>query len=228
MEESLRQLGQVLIGNFSTEHLLNQTDYQVAFMVHMAGEGLIALAAIVTNSLVLLAIVKEPSLRTPTNGLVANLALADMLVGLVGIPCASMGFFNLATGYHTCLFLNLVVVMLTQVSIFGLVGVAMDRFIAIRYPFIYRRRCSRLLVGFMIGLMWLGAILSSLAVLFAWNMREAYRDTCAFGKVINLSYMVYFNFLGCVLLPLVIILAIYCYIYCIVREKMKDNMNLQV
>jgi len=42
---------------------------------------------------------------------------------------------------------------------------------------------------------------------------------CSFSAVIDRTYMVYFNFFGCVLLPLVVMFAIYCYIYSVVRRQ---------
>lgn len=44
---------------------------------------------------------------------------------------------------------------------------------------------------------------------------------CSFLAVIDMGYMVYFNFFGCVALPLLIVLAIYCYIYSVVRRQIR-------
>ena len=49
---------------------------------------MIALAAIIGNALVILLFYKFSFMRTVTNVYVISLAMADLLVGLVGIPCA--------------------------------------------------------------------------------------------------------------------------------------------
>jgi len=41
---------------------------------------------------------------------------------------------------------------------------------------------------------------------------------CSFVAVIDFAYMVYFNFFGCILPPLVVMVAIYSYIYSVVRR----------
>ena len=41
---------------------------------------------------------------------------------------------------------------------------------------------------------------------------------CSFVAVIDFAFMVYFNFFGCVLAPLVAMFAMYSYIYAIVRR----------
>jgi len=41
---------------------------------------------------------------------------------------------------------------------------------------------------------------------------------CSFVAVIDMAFMVYFNFFGCVLAPLVAMFAMYSYIYSIVRR----------
>ncbi|XP_041127937.1 adenosine receptor A2b-like [Polyodon spathula] len=46
--------------------------------------------------------------------------------------------------------------------------------------------------------------------------------SCFFEKVVDMSYMVYFNFFGCVLLPLLIMLGIYIKIFMVARTQLRQ------
>lgn len=45
---------------------------------------------------------------------------------------------------------------------------------------------------------------------------------CQFVSVIDMDYMVYLNFFGCVMMPLLIMFAIYIYIYSVVRMQIRQ------
>uniref|UniRef100_A0A8C2KJ91 Adenosine A2b receptor n=1 Tax=Cyprinus carpio TaxID=7962 RepID=A0A8C2KJ91_CYPCA len=45
---------------------------------------------------------------------------------------------------------------------------------------------------------------------------------CFFENVVNMSYMVYFNFFGCVLPPLLIMLGIYAKIFTVARKQLRQ------
>ena len=47
-------------------------------------------------------------------------------------------------------------------------------------------------------------------------------SACQFVAVIDMNYMVYFDFFGCVLLPLLVMFAIYAYIYSVVRKQIRQ------
>jgi hypothetical protein len=51
---------------------------------------------------------------------------------------------------------------------------------------------------------------------------------CQFISVIDMNYMVYLNFFGCVLLPLCVMFAIYFYLYSIVRTQIRKIASVTV
>lgn len=104
--------------------------------VNMTVEAVISIMAIIGNSIVLTALYKKKSLHTVTNCLIAGLALADLLVG-IGIPVTMLPLFGLPHEYYSCLFVNSLIVILTGVSMLHLLAVAVERFIAIKFPFWY-------------------------------------------------------------------------------------------
>ena len=113
--------------------------------------ALLSPCAVVANSLIVIVIIKKPSLRSPLNLLLGCLAVSDLLVGLfvqpsyvafrLGenqhkfVPCALRLFYS--TGFFICY----------GVSLVTLCAISCERFIALFYPLQYYHivRYSRVL-----------------------------------------------------------------------------------
>ncbi|XP_017768584.1 PREDICTED: adenosine receptor A2b-like [Nicrophorus vespilloides] len=102
-------------------------------------EIIVAILAVVGNALVILVFRKERRLRRRTNYYIVSLAVADFLVGLLGIPFAVMSSVGLPTNLYACLFTVSLLVVLCTISIFCLVAVSVDRYWAILHPMGYSR-----------------------------------------------------------------------------------------
>lgn len=100
--------------------------------LYVALELVIAALAVAGNVLVCAAVGASSALQTPTNYFLVSLATADVAVGLFAIPFAITISLGFCTDFHGCLFLACFV--LTQSSIFSLLAVAVDRYLAIRVP----------------------------------------------------------------------------------------------
>lgn len=106
---------------------------------YMACEVVVAVVAVVGNLLVIIAFRRERRLRRRTNYYIVSLASADLLVGLLGIPCALLASVGLPKHKHACLFTVSLLVVLCTISIFCLVAVSVDRYWAILHPMGYSR-----------------------------------------------------------------------------------------
>lgn len=102
--------------------------------LYIAVELLMAGLAIAGNVLVCWAVALNSRLKTATNYFLVSLAVADVAVGLLAIPFAVTISVGLTTDFHGCLFLACFVLVLTQSSIFSLLAVAVDRYLAIKIP----------------------------------------------------------------------------------------------
>ena len=193
----------------------------VAYVAYIVGETVIAVLTAVGNGLVIAAIVKYPQLQTITNYFVASLAAADFLVGVLGIPCAVVSFVGLRQSFASCVLVNIMVIVLTQISVLGLCAVAVERFIAIKYPYKYADSCTAKLCLVTIGVVWLTGIAIGALPLVLWNKAPTYGGRCAFTAVIDMHHVVYMNFFVCTLAPLSFIFAIYCYIFHVVRQQIR-------
>lgn len=102
--------------------------------IYIVVEVLISVFSVLGNVLVCWAVFINSNLQTITNYFVVSLAAADIAVGVLAIPFSiviSMGF---CSSFYLCLFMACFVLVLTQSSIFSLLAIAVDRYIAIRIP----------------------------------------------------------------------------------------------
>lgn len=79
-----------------------------------------------------------------------------------------------------------------------------------------------------IAICWVLSISIGLTPMTGWHRGPGDNSTCPpglveclFEKVVLMEYMVYFNFFGCVLLPLLLMLAIYLCIFMAARHQLK-------
>ena len=126
----------------------------------------VILATIVTlgNSLLLLVVYRDPfrCLRTPTVYLIANLGIADFLVGvLVGYSRAVESYF-LYQGLQTPPFLNTTQYVFAGSAMFAAVcsimAMSWDRFVAVADPTNYKTRVTAKRAKFCILAIWLHAL----------------------------------------------------------------------
>ncbi|KAL1140453.1 hypothetical protein AAG570_000385 [Ranatra chinensis] len=108
-------------------------------VVYAVCELLVAAGAVVGNTLVIAAFRREKRLRRRTNYYIVSLAVADLLVGLLGVPCALLASVGLPDMLYPCLFTLSLLIVLCTTSIFSLVAVSVDRYWAILHPMGYSR-----------------------------------------------------------------------------------------
>ena len=126
-----------------------------------------AVVATVGNFLVVLAVFLDPNkdLRSPFNYLVANLGLADLIVGLLTSPLAAT--FLIFEGLkhpnqHFSVWLHITYFISCTASLLSLTALALDRYVAITYPLLYRTKLSPIRAFLASLLVWTASILLSL------------------------------------------------------------------
>ncbi|XP_018416544.1 PREDICTED: adenosine receptor A2b [Nanorana parkeri] len=201
---------------------------------YIALEVIIAVLSIVGNVLVCWAVAINSTLKNATNYFLVSLAVADIAVGLLAIPFAITISIGFETDFHSCLFFACFVLVLTQSSIFSLLAVAIDRYLAIKIPLRYKSLVTGKRARAVIAVFWILSFVMGLTPLMGWNCMEGdcgsnetisgrnRTVSCLFEKVVTMTYMVYFNFFGCVLLPLLIMLGIYIKIFMVARKQLRQ------
>uniref|UniRef100_A0A8C2A902 Adenosine receptor A2 n=1 Tax=Cyprinus carpio TaxID=7962 RepID=A0A8C2A902_CYPCA len=200
-------------------------------VVYIVLELLIAVLAVTGNVLVCWAVCLNSNLQSITNFFVVSLALADIAVGLLAIPFAVIISTGFCSHFYGCLFIACFVLVLTQSSIFSLLAIALDRYIAIKIPLRYNSLVTGRRAKGIIAVCWILSVVIGLTPMLGWN-RHVVAGTnsscpqgmteCLFEEVVTMGYMVYFNFFGCVLLPLLAMLAIYARIFMAARHQLRQ------
>ncbi|KAM9097337.1 adenosine receptor A2a [Sarcophilus harrisii] len=205
-------------------------------VVYIVVEVAIAVLAVLGNVLVCWAVSMNTNLQNVTNYFVVSLAAADIAVGVLAIPFAITISTGFCAAFHGCLFIACFVLVLTQSSIFSLLAIAIDRYIAIRIPLRYNGLVTGTRAKGVIAVCWVLSFVIGLTPMLGWsrcgeaagarNGSEARcgagQVPCLFEAVVPMDYMVYYNFLACVLLPLLLMLAIYLRIFMAARRQLKQ------
>eukprot|EP00061_Rhincodon_typus_P006054 g26279.t1 len=189
---------------------------------YFIAEVLMAFLAVFGNVFICFVVARNKKLRTATNYLLVSLAVADILVGAVAIPCALLTDIGLPwCSYYLCVLMLCTLLVLTQASIFGMFTIAVERYIAILRPFRYSVLVTPRNTGLAIAVAWALAVAIGLVPLMGWREAQIAEGGCFFNSVIDESYMVYFNFLGCTLLPLLAMFVIYSKIFFEVKRQIR-------
>ncbi|KAI4827374.1 hypothetical protein KUCAC02_030773 [Chaenocephalus aceratus] len=198
-------------------------------MIYTFFEVLIAVSCCLGNMLVILALWTSKSIQEPTFSLIVSLAVADFLVGCVAIPMAVVVDGRVPTSFNGCVFISCVVVLLTLVSVFSLTAISVDRFLRVHIPLRYKKTVTQRHSCLVVAACWLVAIPLSFVPMLGWYNHDTLSKsvnstiTCKFIAVIPISYLVYFNFVLCNLIPLLVMTALYGYIFCTIRGILRDK-----
>uniref|UniRef100_A0A182R587 G-protein coupled receptors family 1 profile domain-containing protein n=1 Tax=Anopheles funestus TaxID=62324 RepID=A0A182R587_ANOFN len=162
--------------------------------------GTISILAVIGNTLVIWIVITTKQMQTITNMFIANLALADVTIGVFAIPfqfqAALLQRWNLPE--FMCPFCPFVQLISVNVSVFTLTAIAVDRHRAIINPL--RARTSKNISKFVISTIWMLSFALAAPILFALRVRpvsyialggmnETYTNvTVPFCKVVNFEH----------------------------------------
>nr|XP_033812707.1 adenosine receptor A1-like [Geotrypetes seraphini] len=200
----------------SNAHLLSMS------MPYFAIEGVTAFIAIIGNLFICTVILRDKKLRIINNYFLVSLAMADILVGAVGVPCAVLTNIGIPkSNRYLCVLMLCSLIVCTLASVFGLLAIAVERYISIVKPFHYDSLMTPKNSLLIILACWTLAILSGLVPLMGWHKPFPLSGECLFEDLIANTYMVYFIFLGCMLVPLSIMFFLYGRIFMEVKHQIR-------
>ncbi|CAN9516181.1 unnamed protein product [Ophioblennius macclurei] len=201
--------------------------------LYIGMEVVIAVASVIGNVMVVWAVKINRSLRDTTFCFIVSLALADIAVGALVIPLAITISIGLQTHFYSCLMVACTVLVLTQSSILALLAIAIDRYLRVKIPTRYKRVVTPRRAGLAVVVCWTVAFVVGLTPMLGWNNLGRLRQngsvgadleiTCRFENVISMDYMVYFNFFGWVLPPLLLMLLIYAEIFYMIHKQLNSK-----
>ncbi|XP_026223860.1 adenosine receptor A3-like [Anabas testudineus] len=211
---------------------------QWSWIAYTALEVLIAVACCLGNVLVVCAVCVgiRDSLREPTFCFLVSLAAADFLVGMAAVPLAVLldGWVSLTP--DLCLLLSCVILVLTQASVLSLLAIAVDRYLRLHTPLRYKSLATQKRTWLAVSVCWILSCLLGFIPLFGWHnysppasnstnssASSSMSRPCTFLSVISLPFMVYFNFLGCVMAPLLVMMLLYARIFWSLQGRLKES-----
>ncbi|KAM6981644.1 LOW QUALITY PROTEIN: adenosine receptor A3 [Tautogolabrus adspersus] len=207
-----------------------------SWVIYTVLEVLIAVTCCLGNVLVVCAVCIgiRDFLREPTFCFLVSLAVADLLVGVAAVPLAVLldGWVSLTP--DLCLLLSCVVLVLTQASVLSLLAIAVDRYLRLHTPLRYKALATQKHTWIAVSLCWTLSCLLGFTPLFGWNNNSSKAPAstntsslsspaCNFLSVISLPFMVYFNFLGCVMAPLLVMTLLYTRIFWSLQGRLKES-----
>ena len=176
---------------------------------HFTAISSIVLCLIITfgNSLIILAVIVDPlkKLRNPFSYFLINLAVSDLLVGMVTMPLSYTVHMDEVQGYipqYKVYLLHISYFISSMASVLSLGALSVDRFVAIRWPIAYRRRLSLPRCALLSLLIWVFSSLVSLVYL----------------KVGYINHLMVFVHLS-VVLTLVLLVVTYWEVYRVFRVQ---------
>ncbi|XP_038864613.1 adenosine receptor A1b [Salvelinus namaycush] len=203
--------------------------------LYIGMEVVIAVFSVLGNVMVVWAVKINKSLRDTTFCFIVSLALADIAVGALVIPLAITISIGLQTHFYSCLMVACTVLVLTQSSILALLAIAIDRYLRVKIPTSYKRVVTKQRAAVAVVVCWTVAFIVGLTPMLGWNnlwrlqqngsLNDDLIITCQFENVISMDYMVYFNFFGWVLPPLLLMLVIYTEIFYMIHKQLNKKVS---
>ncbi|XP_075233391.1 RYamide receptor-like [Lycorma delicatula] len=179
--------------------------------------GSISFAAVLGNGLVIWVIASSRRMRSVTNYYIANLALADIVIGLFAIPFEFQA--ALLQRWHLpefmCPFCPFVKVVSVTVSVFTLAAIAIDRHRAILTPF--TARVSKAQFKLVISLIWVVGFLMGAPFLYALRVvplenEKGENYLFCYNRNLATKYMLWYRSI-LVLLQYIIPLTVISFVY---------------
>ncbi|XP_045773790.1 dopamine D2-like receptor [Maniola jurtina] len=174
------------------------------------------------NVLVIMSVVRERTLQTVTNYFIVSLAVADLLVAVVVMP---FGVYYLVNGswglpaFICDVYIAMDVTSSTS-SIFNLVAISVDRYIAVTQPIKYAKHKNNKRVWFTIVLVWLvSAAIGAPIVLGLNDTADRNFQECLFN---NQNYVLYSS-LGSFYIPCIMMMFLYYNIFKALRNRAKKQ-----
>ncbi|XP_053977646.1 neuropeptide SIFamide receptor-like [Hylaeus anthracinus] len=144
--------------------------------VYCVAYVLVFVVGLIGNSFVIAVVYRSPRMRTVTNFFIVNLAVADVLVIVFCLPATLMSniFVPWILGWFMCKAVTYIQGVSVAASVYSLVAVSLDRFLAIWWPLkcqITKRRARMMIV-----VIWVVALTITLPWLLFFDLVAIYES----------------------------------------------------
>lgn len=164
--------------------------------------GLIGITGLIGNALVVLVVISNPQMRSTTNVLIINLSLADLLFVIFCVPFTATDYIlaEWPFGDPWCKIVQYLIAVTVHTSIYTLVLMSLDRFLAVVYPIASRTiRTEK------------NTILA-IIILWGWVLLMALPALLFHGVQVSLKLQMF-----------ILCIGIYNYVACLYHERKKSS-----
>ncbi|XP_077077263.1 trace amine-associated receptor 13c-like [Siphateles boraxobius] len=201
--------------------------FSVYVILYMSSAA-VALLTVCGNLLVIISVSHFKQLHTPANILILSLAASDLLVGVFVMPLHLSWLVESCwiSGPVMCSVYNFVTFQATTVSVHTVALIAVDRFLALRSPFVYSEKISPTVICIATLFDWLFSILYNFTLLLInGNFTFICPGECVY-IVDGVSFFI--DLLVVFLMPCTLIIILYTHVFVIVRKHVTAIRALQV
>ncbi|CAD5209934.1 unnamed protein product [Bursaphelenchus xylophilus] len=179
---------------------------------------ILVVLVVLGNALVIAAVVLRRRLRSATGLLILSLAVADLMVGLVILP------FSIANevlhsywifGDTWCTMWLTMDIWMCTASIYNLVAISIDRYIAIIKPLNYPMLITKFRARCIVAIVWIGSfIICSPSFLLASSEKKAAgKDSCRCTPANSGMAYIVFSASSSFYIPMIVVIFVYVRIY---------------
>ncbi|TPP66882.1 Dopamine D2 receptor [Fasciola gigantica] len=215
----------------------NRTEYWFLLLL------IVPVVTLFGNSLVVLSVIRERSLRNATNWFIVSLAISDIILAILSMPVATwMEKFSLASsplravlksqmtygrwnfGNAMCNIFIMLDIWFCTASILNLVAISLDRYLAVTRPISYAKRNNVQRIQLSIAAVWIVSLLISVPVVCGINDIGEFDTSVCRSR--NATYIITSS-VGSFYIPAIALLALYHRIFAIIRRrhKLADQSN---
>lgn len=198
-----------------TDDMENSGRSKTALLIGIANL-LVGIIAVVGNFLLCVTIYKDPyrRLRNTASYLVVNLAVADLLTGLITEPLYAA--FEISNFMGTELRILYVVgettaYVFVNASILSILSLALDRFIAVKYPLSHGQKMDRHRIVTIIVLLW------TYSLLFSMLRFMGVTQDIFYWLDLHINYTLFGG----------ILIGLYVSIYCTIKYQLAQSLRTQ-
>ena len=177
-------------------------------IVYATLEILIGIAAVFTNSLYIVVLMRKPYLRTFYNYFVGSMAAANIASGLLMAPLVLIRLRGLPHSFYGCLAVNSSLVAFPIIAILNIFFVDFDRYFSIVHHATYSTVMTRRRTIAMVVFTWALGLLIGIIPLMGWHKDPAGFRRCHFVRVMEMGYLVSIRFFG-IVIPILVITTIF-------------------